>query len=292
MDWRQFVMHLDSLEPDRVEAVLAEHGAVSVTLSDAGDDPVLEPAPGEMPLWQSTRITGLFAGDADLDSLPEALRAALGVESLPEHRVVELADREWEREWLRDFRPMRFGRRLWVSPHGFEVDADDAIVLRLDPGLAFGTGTHATTSLCLEWLDAEPPADRRLLDFGCGSGILAIAGLLLGARHATAVDIDAQAVAATEQNAAANGASDRLTATTDPGAADGTYDVIVANILAATLIELAPLITGRLALGGRLALSGVLERQADEVIDAYAPVIRFDPLATLDGWVRLTGTKR
>jgi len=292
MEWRQFVMHLERLEPDRVEEILARHGALAVTLSDAADDPVLEPAPGETPLWGDTRITGLFEVGFDLDALERDLLTSLNLERLPEHRVETLADRDWEREWLRDFRPMRFGRRLWVCPSGFEIEDADAIVLRLDPGLAFGTGTHPTTALCLEWLDSIELDSRRVLDFGCGSGILAIAALRLGAGTATGVDIDPQALTATSKNAEANGVSERLVAL--PGGVDcgAGYDVVLANILAGPLVDLAATLAARLARGGRLALSGILTAQADTVRAAYEPWVRFDPPRSSADWTLLTGVKR
>ena len=176
MDWCQFVMSLDSLDPATVEQTFSRLGAHSVSLSDAGDDPVLEPGPGETPLWSNTRITGLFPGDADMDGFRVSLLAELGLAELPEHHIEALADRAWEREWLRDFGPMRFGDHLWICPTGSQADDANAVVVNLDPGLAFGTGTHPTTALCLEWLDGIDLAGKALLDYGCGSGVLAIAG--------------------------------------------------------------------------------------------------------------------
>ena len=173
MQWRQFVMDLDDLDPTTVEDAFLRLGAQSVTLSDAGDDPVLEPGPGETPLWSNTRVTGLFSDDTDLGAFRDALRAALEIERLPGHHVEELADRAWEREWLRDFGAMQFGERLWICPTGQSVKAADAVVVDLDPGLAFGTGTHPTTAMCLEWLDSLDLAGKTLLDYGCGSGVLA-----------------------------------------------------------------------------------------------------------------------
>jgi ribosomal protein L11 methyltransferase len=218
VDWRQFVMDLESLDPATVEDVFARLGASSVTLSDAGNEPVLEPGPGETPLWSSTRITGLFPADADMGAFRAALLTELGLAELPAHHIEELADRAWEREWLRDFGPMRFGERLWICPTGSEVDEEKAVVIRLDPGLAFGTGTHPTTALCLEWLDGIDLAGKTLLDYGCGSGVLAIAALKLGCRSATAMDIDPQALIATRQNAADNHVAENLLVA---GAPDG-----------------------------------------------------------------------
>ena len=290
MRWRQFVMDLDMLPADAVEAVFARHGAQAVTLSDAADDPVLEPAPGETPLWQRTRITALFDDGADLDALAGELANEFGLEDLPPHRVEWLADRAWEREWLRDFAPMRFGARLWVCPAGLEPPDPDAVVVELDPGLAFGTGTHPTTSLCLAWLDGQPLADCRVLDFGAGSGILGIAALKLGARSVCAVDIDRQALTASRENARRNGVGDRLaTARELP---DESFDVVVANILAAPLVEHAARLANCTAPAARLALSGILVRQADEVRAAFAPWFDFEPDKAEGDWVRLSGRKR
>lgn len=225
-------MILDSIEPNRVEEILARHGAQAVTLTDAGDEPVLEPAPGTTPLWRDTRMTALFAADADFDNLRSDLKQALALETLPENHVETLVDRAWEREWLKDFGPMRFGERLWVSPEDCDVDADHAVIVRLDPGLAFGTGTHATTALCLEWLDSIDIGGNTLLDIGCGSGILSIAALKLGARSVTAVDNDLQALTATRQNALSNGVDDRLETSTQIDQTEQQADYIVANILA------------------------------------------------------------
>ena len=166
MDWRQFVMDLEKLNPDRVEAVFARHGAQSITYTDAGDKPVLEPAPGETPMWNDMRIAGLFTPDTDLTVLQNDLKASFAIESLPAYEILELEDRAWEREWLKDFGPMRFGERLWILPDGESIDAEGAVIVRLEPGLAFGTGTHATTALCLEWLDGLSLHDKTVLDYG------------------------------------------------------------------------------------------------------------------------------
>ena len=294
MDWLQFVMRLDALDPARVEAALLEAGACSVTFSDAGDDPVLEPGPGETPLWSSTRIMGLFDGGADPEAIRTALLDALGVPVLPEHHVEQLEDRAWEREWLRDFGPMRFGTRLWICPRGHTVDARNAVIVKLDPGLAFGTGTHPTTALCLEWLDGIELRHKSVLDYGCGSGVLAIAAMKLGAAMALGMDIDPQATLATRQNAAANGVKVAVCHSADE--ISGQFDVVVANILAGPLVEFADSITSRLGNHGMLALSGVLCEQADAVMAAYAPWIEFDEpvFREQDGqtWSRLTGSRR
>ena len=296
MEWQQFVMNLETLNPASVEEILIRHGAQSVTFSDAGDKPVLEPGPGETPLWSSTRITGLFEAGADMAGLMSDLRASLELDELPEHRLETLADRDWEREWLRDFGPMRFGERLWVCPTGSQPDEEDAVVVRLDPGLAFGTGTHATTAMCLEWLGSLDPQGKTLLDYGCGSGVLAIAALKLGCDSAHAMDIDPQAVLATRCNAAQNGVEERLIVTGSKDDIEGRFDIVVANILAGPLAELAADIVQHLAHGGLLGLSGILSEQAAEVRAAYARWVDFDePEFREQGgqtWTRLTGRKR
>jgi ribosomal protein L11 methyltransferase len=295
MDWRQFVMDLETLNPDSVEEVFARHGAQSITFTDAGDKALLEPAPGETPMWGETRITGLFSPDADLVSLQDDLRATLDISTLPVHEITELEDRAWEREWLKDFGPMRFGEKVWICPGESAVDDDAAVVIRLDPGLAFGTGTHATTALCLEWLDDLQLESKSILDYGCGSGVLAIAALKLGGESAVALDIDRQAIVATRDNAERNGVGGQLTTTQDPGEIGHEFDIVVANILAAPLIELAHSIAGHVKSGCLLALSGILSEQVGEVLEAYSPWIEFDkPVERDQGgqtWARLTGRR-
>jgi ribosomal protein L11 methyltransferase len=268
MSWLQAHVHTDSAHAAQVEAALAAAGAMSVTLLDAADEPVLEPAPGETPLWAQIRVTGLFDGAAD----PDALRATLAVALQPDSalRIEPLQDQVWERAWREHFRPMRFGRRLWVIPGGQTAAlADGDVAVELDPGLAFGTGTHATTALCLEWLDSLDLAGRRVIDVGCGSGILAIAALKLGAAHAVAIDHDPQALLATRENAARNGVADRLTVLDADASPTAPADVVVANILAGTLVELAPQIAAMVRPGGLLALSGILADQVSDVAAAY-----------------------
>ena len=295
MDWQQFTIDLGELDPAAAEEIFERFGACSVTLSDAGDSPVLEPAVGETPLWHSTRITALFSADVDLASLPGALRSGLALPELPEYRLETLPDREGETVWRRDFGPMQFGERLWICPSGSAAPGGAAVV-RLDPGLAFGTGTHPTTALCLEWLDGLELADRTMLDYGCGSGVLAIAALKLGCRSATAMDIDPQAVSATIANAGANAVQDRLRAVGDDESITGIFDVVAANILAGPLVMLAESIITRLSSGGLLALSGILSEQVDRIRQAYAPAILFDePVYRSQGeqtWARLSGRRR
>ena len=291
MDWRQFTMNLDSLEAELVEDLFTRHGAHAVTFSDAGDGPVFEPAPGETPLWQETKVTGLFSADADLLLLQDDLLQSFGLEALPASHIETLADRAWEREWLKEFRPISFGGRLWVSPHGMQIADEDPIVVWLDPGLAFGTGTHETTALCLEWLAGLDLTGKRVLDVGCGSGILSIAALKLGAASADGIDIDQQAITASRKNAADNDVSARLRLSTDPADFRGDYDLVIANILAGTLIEMAAELSKRTMHGGLLALSGILSGQIDEVSSAFTDWITLDPPVKRNNWARLTGTK-
>ena len=295
MEWHQFVMDLESLNPDRVEEVFTRHGAQAISLSDAGDHPVLLPGADETPLWPDSRISGLFSADADLNSLKQDLLHSFGLGELPKNRIERLVDRPWEREWLKDFRPMRFGRRLWVSPDAFDVDDGNAVIVRLDPGLAFGTGTHPSTALCLRWLDGLDLTGKRILDFGCGSGILAIAALRLGARSASAVDSDPQAVTATRDNARKNGIEDALFVTQDVAEITESFDIVVANILAEPLVRNAGIISARVVSGGSLALSGILAEQAESVIAAYREQIDVEisetERTTGQTWVRLVGKR-
>lgn len=288
-------MNIESLNPDRIEEVFSRHGAQAISLSAAGDHQLLISGTNETPLWPDSRITGLFPANTNLNSLKEDLIRSFALGSLPEHHIENLADRPWEREWLEYFRPMNFGTRLWVSPWAFDVDASDAVVVRLDPGLAFGTGSHPSTALCLRWLDGLELSGLRLLDYGCGSGILAIAAVKLGAAFATAVDTDPQAITATHENAQKNGVADRLFVTQQLAAVSPSFDIVVANILAEPLVRNAAQICDRVAPGGLLALSGILAEQADSVSEAYRDRIGFESAetdrTTDQVWVRLVGRR-
>jgi ribosomal protein L11 methyltransferase len=291
MPFHQLVVELAGADLERAEDACARLGALSVSLGDAGDDPVLEPAPGETPLWPSVRLRALFDLDANPESAAAALAAALGLAPAA-IRIERVEDRAWEREWLRDFRPMRFGRRLWVCPAGQRPDGPAALSLDLDPGLAFGTGTHATTALCLEWLDAAIAGGERVLDYGCGSGILALAALRLGAASAEALDIDPQALIATRENAAKNGLAGRLRVADATAPVVGPFDVVLANILSGPLVELAPRLAPLARPGGALVLAGMLAHQAEEVARAYRPWFDIGPAAEREGWSLLAGRRR
>ncbi|MET0377371.1 MAG: 50S ribosomal protein L11 methyltransferase [Spongiibacteraceae bacterium] len=299
MSWLQLIFDTSREQASTLEDALLELGALSVTLQDnvpedGVDEPIYEPDRGATPLWQKTRLLALFDADTDADLLAAALNNALA--DLPPFRAEILQDQPWERAWMADFKPLRFGRRLWICPSWCEPPDPDGVILALDPGLAFGTGTHPTTALCLEWLDAQALAGhlkgRTVLDYGCGSGILAIAALLLGAERAVAVDNDPQALIATRDNAERNGISPERLATYLPDDAPAmSADVTVANILAGPLQSLAPVLTGLTRPGGRLALSGILGEQANAVAGAYRPAFTlFDPAISGD-WVRIDGYK-
>jgi ribosomal protein L11 methyltransferase len=293
MPFLQVHLVLDGLDPEAAEQACFDAGALSVTLADAADTPILEPAPGATPLWPSVALAALYDFRTDRAALAAALRAALDAPAL-QPRYEELADRPWEREWLKDFRPMRFGRRLWVCPGGQAppAEAADAQVIWLDPGLAFGTGTHATTALCLEWLDAQELRDARVFDVGCGSGILAVAALSLGAGHAVAMDIDPQALLATRENAERNGVADRLDVRPAEAPWEAGFDVVLANILAEPLIELAPRLAAATRPGGGIVLSGLLTSQAPDVASAFAPWFDMESPRERDGWAALAGRRR
>ena len=290
MSWLQVRLALTPAQAETYEDLMLELGAVSVTFMDAEDQPIFEPDLGTTPLWSQTHLLALFEGDTDAAALEQ--RVQLLANGLV-YEVERLEDQEWERSWMDNFQPMRFGQRLWIVPSWHEAPEPEAVNLLLDPGLAFGTGTHPTPSLRLQWLDGEPVAGRQVLDFGCGSGILAIAALLLGAERAVGTDIDVQALEASRENANRNGIDPARFPLYLPADLPGEpADVVVANILAGPLVGLAEQITRLTRIGGRLALSGILAEQAEDVRAAYAGCFDLEPTATLDGWVRISGTRR
>lgn len=282
---------VERLDPEAVEAACFDAGALSVTLTDLGDDPVLEPAPGEIRLWRQTRLRALFAADAASPALISNLCVALELE--PSHlEVTAIEDRVWEREWLRDFHAMRFGTRLWIAPSHEPVLDTAAVVVTLDPGLAFGTGTHPTTALCLEWLDSHPPEGARVIDFGCGSGVLGIAAVKLGAARVWGWDIDPQARLATRENAERNEIAAEVTVAASEASLPQSADLLLANILAGPLIALAPRFAALLRPQGQLVISGLLEADAVEVTRAYAPWFDMSSSSVREGWVCLAGERR
>jgi ribosomal protein L11 methyltransferase len=298
MAWVELSVTIDASQRERVEAALEDVGALSVTLSDADVDTpdeqaIFEPGVGETPIWSGVVLQALFDADTDRAGLIHALTDLVPEFSPEQFAFRDVADQDWTRAWMADFKPIQFGRRLWIYPWNIEPPPDpDSVVVRLDPGLAFGTGTHPTTSLCLQWLDSLDLAGNTVIDFGCGSGVLAIAALKLGAARVVGVDNDEQAIVASRDNAERNGVSEKLDLYTpdrfDPFAAD----VLVANILAGPLGELAPQFARCVKAGGAFAISGILDGQHHELLARYADW--FDGLETTlhDGWVRISGTRR
>lgn len=273
------------------EAACLACGALSVTLTDAADDPVLEPLPGEVRLWPATRLAALFPAEAGTGEVVTAVAAAL---SLPVGLLAArpVADRAWEREWLAHFHAMRFGRRLWVAPRHEPVARADAAVVRLDPGLAFGTGTHPTTAMCLEWLDAHLEPGARAIDYGCGSGILALAAAKLGAARVECFDIDPQALIATEANAAENDLAARVRIVHGAEDLAPGADLLLANILSEPLRALASRFAELVRGAGRVVLAGLTASQAAEVTEAFRPWFDIDRFAARDDWVGLAGVRR
>jgi ribosomal protein L11 methyltransferase len=291
MPFLELTLDLHGLAADVAEAATFDSGALSVTLTDSRDDAVLEPAPGEIRLWPATRMQALFPAGTDCARVVAALAQQLGVDPTRiQPRVV--ADRLWEREWLKDFHAMPFGTRLWVCPRHEVVTDPQAVVVLLDPGLAFGTGTHATTAMCLSWLDAHPPVDARVLDFGCGSGILAIAALKLGAQRAWCYDIDPQALLATAENAQANGVANATAICASAELLPVAVDVLLANILSGPLCALAERFASLVRPGAAVILSGLMEHQQAEVTAAYDAWFDTTPIAVRDGWVALQAVRR
>jgi ribosomal protein L11 methyltransferase len=286
----QISITTDRAHLDRVEKAFLDHGAQSVTLRDAADQPVLEPLPGEIPLWPQVVVSGLFSDGTDADPLRQALDEILMDGARFKFETV--VERDWTRVWLDDTKPLRVGRRLRICPGGHSEPDPTAIDIRLDPGLAFGTGTHPTTALCLEWLDANPPFDADVIDYGCGSGVLAIAAIKLGARRVRAVDIDPQGLSATRDNAARNGISGlRIVACHPDDLPHAQANLLIANILARPLIELAARFAGRVKSGGKLVMSGVLASQAGQVSTAYAPWFDLNQTRGKEGWALLEGAR-
>ncbi|MGD9659885.1 MAG: 50S ribosomal protein L11 methyltransferase [Porticoccaceae bacterium] len=290
MPWLQLHTVTQRSSAESLEDAMLASGAVSVTLSDDADTPILEPGVGETPLWDRVRVTALYETDADQQAISQQLMADQGVSGQQLHWEI-LEDQPWERLWMEHFEPIRCGERLWICPSWREPPNANAINLALDPGLAFGSGTHPTTFLCLQWLDSIDLNGKTLVDYGCGSGILGIAALLLGAERVVAVDNDPQALIATRDNLARNSLSeDRLITCLPEDMPKTMADIVVANILAAPLITLAKPISDLTKPGGQLCLSGIMSQQTDAVCAAY-PGFEFSPVTLVEDWARLNATK-
>jgi len=295
MPWIQPQIPADPDTADQLEDLLMEMGAEAVSMEDAADQPLYEPDPGTTPLWSQTVVTGLFQSDQDIDQLCTDVRNAWHQQtqqSLTDIDVTLVEDKDWERACMDDFHPLQFGKRLWIVPSWHEAPDPDAANLMLDPGLAFGTGTHPTTALCLEWLDGQDVNGKQITDYGCGSGILGLAALLLGASHVVGVDTDPQALEASRENARRNDVDEaRLDLYLPENEPDTKTDVMLANILAQPLIGLASHLAALTKLGGDLVLSGILSNQAREVMAAYEPWFIMDEPEQREEWIRLTGRR-
>jgi ribosomal protein L11 methyltransferase len=294
MPWLQIRIPTTPEHTEILEDALLIAGCQAVTLIDTKDQPVFEPIRGTTPLWQQTTVQGLFEHDIDARQLVNQISTAIKENHLNTGPITTeiVEDKDWEREWMSNFKPIQCGARLWIIPSWTEAPQASAVNLKLDPGLAFGTGTHPTTYLCLEWLDQNIQGGESVLDYGCGSGILGLAAILLGADKMDGLDIDPQAITATKSNAQANSIHEsQYRVTTQPGELIEQYDMIVANILAGPLCDLSEAICQRLKPNAPIVLSGILAHQAQAVIDAYKLWVRFDPVTEKDGWVRLSGTR-
>ncbi len=291
MPWLQLKIITPRRYVESLEDSLLACGAASVTLQDNADQPILEPGLGETPLWDSVKMTGLFDAEIDTAKTISLAERRFG-NPLPEHYWEQLEDKDWEREWMANYHAIRCGERLWICPSWQQPPEPDKVNLMLDPGLAFGTGTHPTTFLCMQWIDQQNFNGLEVVDYGCGSGILGIATLLLGAKKVIGVDIDPQALLATTENAKRNNLpAEAMPVYLPPDCPEEPVDIMLANILAGPLAELAPTLNAMTRVGGKLCLSGILAIQAKTVMAAYEPWFDFDPVAEQEEWVRLTATK-
>jgi ribosomal protein L11 methyltransferase len=289
MAWIELQFEVNAGKAECLSNQLSEVGAAAVTLLDAADQPLFEPPPGGTPLWSQTRISALFPAGTNLNTLLQELRQAWAPTSLPPHRCEILADQDWERVWMERFKPLCFGPRLWICPSWLPIPDPEAVNILLDPGLAFGTGTHPTTALCLEWLANTNLNQAQIIDYGCGSGILAIAALKLGAAGAIAVDHDPQALLAARENATRNAVAPYLQTLSPSELTETRADFLIANILADPLLELAPCFARLVSPGGRLALSGITQDQVQQLAQAYNYWFTFDIPAVRENWALLTG---
>ena len=293
MSWQQIVCQTTSRCQDTIVEQMEAADAVSITWQDAEDDPILEPKPGEIRLWDNLIITALYDSSTDLTPLLLTLEVNKAEWDIVSIQLETVEDQPWERAWMDGFQPMCFGKRLWIYPSWIETPDDDSVKLLLDPGLAFGTGTHPTTALCLEWLDSQNMSGKTVLDYGCGSGILAIAALKLGAKQAVGTDIDPQALQATRDNAGRNHIDPNTLYTCFPEELpQQAYDVVMANILAGPLAELAPALLAALRPGGQLILSGILAEQTDSIINSYKNSLNNLNITQKEDWISVSGTRR
>lgn len=294
MPWHQIRIRSAEAQAAGLEDALLQLGAVSVTMQDAEDEAVFQLEPGSTPLWARTEVTGLFTDALDVAQMTTDLVRLTGQDLNAEDiRSETLEDTDWERVWMDEFRPMRFGNRLWVCPSWATPPEPDAVNIMLDPGLAFGTGTHPTTALCLEWIDSQAMQGKRVIDYGCGSGILAIAAVLCGAAEVVGIDNDPQAITATASNRQMNGIAAEQLQVYLPGQIEhAPADFMLANILSGPLQELTPVLAALTRPGGRIVLSGVLSTQTEELLLSYAEFFEMNAPVIQDEWVRIDGVRR
>jgi len=292
MPWVQLIVETEPKLAERLSDLLTEMGAAAVTMEDEADQPLYEPRVGETPLWNRTRLTALLDAEQSVSEMVDGLERSLAPEPLPPWRTEILEDQDWSRAWMDDFQPMRFGERLWIVPSWREPEDLGAVNIMLDPGLAFGTGTHPTTRLCLEWLDGRGPIRGRVIDYGCGSGILSIAAAKLGADSVLGVDNDPQALISTRENALRNGVADTVGTAAPDQVSDEPGDIVLANILAGPLVTLAPELARLTRRGGSLVLSGILAEQARTVAAAYDSWFDLESPVQEQEWVRISGVRR
>ena len=293
MPWWELTIECDQQELEQVEDSLLQLGAISITIADAQDEPIYEPLPGETPLWSQSRVSALFEQTSPLQDLNDQLSTHLPTHLAATLETRELQDEVWERSFLERYRPMQFGENLWIIPSWLEPPEAGACNIILDPGLAFGTGSHPTTALCLEFLDEHPPTEKTVLDYGCGSGILAIAAFKLGASRVSCIDIDPQALTATADNARRNEIDPGLLNISLPDQqALQPVDYLMANILSGPLIELEEKFAGLTLPGGRLLLSGILAEQKQQIIEAYQQHFILDAVKIREDWCRVSGIRK
>ena len=292
MNWKQISFEVKKSEIDLVSEVLIGLGSISISYSDALDDAIYEPPVGQTPLWDNVKVNALFSSEVNQKSIETSISDICNIVVID---TVTLKDRVWEEECQKDFPSMRFGKRLWVCPSWDteSILSNDSIVIHMDPGLAFGTGTHQTTSLCLEYLDSNPPKNLHVIDFGCGTGILAIAAAKFGAKSVIAIDNDPQAVLSSKENVAKNKCENTITTihSINQGS-DRKCDLLIANILANPLVELEPLFSDLVHTKGMLLLSGILKEQVDRVVKCYSINFSNIEVANKGEWFRISGKRR
>jgi ribosomal protein L11 methyltransferase len=292
MPWIQLKINAQAEFAEQIGDMLSANGAQAVTFVDAKDTPMYEPKPGEVLLWPDTQIVGMYDAEHDMDSVVRQLEKSKLLGKGFNHKLDQLEDKDWEREWMDNFHPIQFGPRLWICPSWREIPDPKAVNVMLDPGLAFGTGTHPTTALCLQWLDGLMLEDSVVVDFGCGSGILGIAALMLGAKRVVGIDIDPQALLASKDNATRNHVGDKIELYLPQDQPGLAADVVLANILAGPLRELREVISAYCKPGGKLVLSGILANQAEDINALYAKDFQMESIAIQGEWARVSGVKK